>query len=169
MELRFVALALRKLWWLIALFAVFGIILARSLCGPSTGQYQSQALLLVRPSSSSVSPALASQPDRYVLSQISVLESTALAESVANMLGGDETPLTVRRSSDFVQRDETDIVVEFCMEVLPGADGTALGEGYLALYTMLWDEDEAMMIERAGALGVSAALSGSFDLGAYAL
>ena len=111
MELRFVALALRKLWWLIAVFAVLGIILARSLSGASTGQYESQALLLVRPSTSSVSPALASQPDRYVLSQISVLESTALAESVGNVLGGDETALTVRRSTKFVQRDETDIVV----------------------------------------------------------
>ena len=63
MELRFVALALRKLWWLIALFAVLGIILARSLGGASTGQYESQALLLVRPSTSfgESSPCLAAR------------------------------------------------------------------------------------------------------------
>ncbi len=43
---------------------------------------------------------------------------------------------------------ETDIVVEFCRELAADEDADAVGAGYVALYTRLWDEDEAMMQER---------------------
>jgi nitrite reductase/ring-hydroxylating ferredoxin subunit len=46
----------------------------------------------------------------------------------------------------------TDIVVEFCVSVLPGANSKSLGDGYLALYERLWDEDETMMQQRQAEL-----------------
>jgi nitrite reductase/ring-hydroxylating ferredoxin subunit len=42
----------------------------------------------------------------------------------------------------------SDIVVEFCLQVSPAVDVKALGDGYLALYERLWDEDETMMRQR---------------------
>ncbi|MBW2294569.1 MAG: Rieske (2Fe-2S) protein [Deltaproteobacteria bacterium] len=46
----------------------------------------------------------------------------------------------------------TDIVVEFCAKVPSGVDAKSLGDGYLALYERLWDEDETMMQQRQTAL-----------------
>jgi nitrite reductase/ring-hydroxylating ferredoxin subunit len=46
----------------------------------------------------------------------------------------------------------TDIVVEFCADVPPGANSKSLGDGYLALYERLWDEDETMMRQRQSEL-----------------
>jgi len=42
----------------------------------------------------------------------------------------------------------TRIRVEFCMQGVSGAQADALGAVYVALYTRLWDEDEAMMVRR---------------------
>ncbi len=110
MELQFINNALRKRWWILALFVVAGVVLASRIGGGVGTEYTSTSLVLVQPSVESVSPSLANQPDRYVQSQISVLESTGLAERVATRLGDPETALTVRRSTEFTQREDSDIV-----------------------------------------------------------
>jgi nitrite reductase/ring-hydroxylating ferredoxin subunit len=42
----------------------------------------------------------------------------------------------------------TDISVAFHIAAIPEAARAAIGEGYVRLYTRLWDEDEAMMQRR---------------------
>ncbi len=49
--------------------------------------------------------------------------------------------------------DATDIEVNFCIPGVAPAERDAVGRGYTALYTQLWDQDEAMMIRRAELLG----------------
>ncbi len=110
MELHFINKALRKRWWILAAFAAIGIMLATRVTGGEATEFESTALVLVQPSVESISPSLANQPDRYVQSQISVLESTVLADRVASALGEPETSLTVRRSIEFAQREDSDIV-----------------------------------------------------------
>jgi nitrite reductase/ring-hydroxylating ferredoxin subunit len=46
----------------------------------------------------------------------------------------------------------TEIEVEFRLALEPGSDPDSLGQGYIALYTRLWDEDEAMMQQRQNEL-----------------
>ncbi len=46
----------------------------------------------------------------------------------------------------------TGIEVEFRLAVESGSDPDSLGQGYIALYTRLWDEDEAMMQQRQNEL-----------------
>jgi nitrite reductase/ring-hydroxylating ferredoxin subunit len=50
----------------------------------------------------------------------------------------------------------TDIEVEFRLAPGSGSDPDSLGQGYIALYTRLWDEDEAMMQHRQRELDRSA-------------
>jgi len=52
----------------------------------------------------------------------------------------------------------TAIRVEFKLPGVAAGQGEALGRGYTALYTRLWDEDEAMMVRREAMLARSAAL-----------
>jgi capsular polysaccharide biosynthesis protein/cellulose biosynthesis protein BcsQ len=109
-ELHFINNALRKRWWILAVFVLGGVVLASRLGGGAGSEFTSTSLVLVQPSVESVSPSLANQPDRYVQSQITVLESTSLADRVASTLGEPETSLTVRRSVEFSQREDSDIV-----------------------------------------------------------
>lgn len=64
---------------------------------------------------------------------------------------------------------ETDIRVEFRLPGVSPAQVDALGRGYTALYTRLWDEDEAMMVRREDVLARLAAFpergSTALDLG----
>jgi nitrite reductase/ring-hydroxylating ferredoxin subunit len=52
----------------------------------------------------------------------------------------------------------TDIRVEFKLPGVVSAQVEALGRGYTALYTRLWDEDESMMVRREAMLARVAAL-----------
>ena len=47
-----------------------------------------------------------------------------------------------------VAEDATDVRVEFYLPGLDATTGSAQGRGFVALYTMLWDEDEEMMRAR---------------------
>ena len=51
--------------------------------------------------------------------------------------------------------DQTDIEVEFRVPGVAPEHRDAVGDGFLRLYTQLWDEDEAMMRERARELARS--------------
>ena len=110
MELRFVTLALRRLWWLPLLLAVLGLLVGGRLTASTGDEFESTALVLVQPSDDSISPAQSTAPDRFVASQISLLESNQISVQVAEQLGGDETALTVSRSLEFSQREESDVV-----------------------------------------------------------
>ncbi len=109
MELRFITLALKRLWFIPVLLGIAGLMLGGRLTAPGEAEYESVALVLVQPSDESISPAQSTAPDRFVASQISLLESNQIAENVAEQLPG-ETALTVSRSLEFSQREESDVV-----------------------------------------------------------
>lgn len=110
MEIRFATLALKRLWWLPVLLGIIGLVLGGRLTTAGEEQFESTALILVQPSDDSISPAQSTAPDRFVASQISLLESNQISENVAAVVGGDETALTVSRSLEFSQREESDVV-----------------------------------------------------------
>ncbi len=110
MELRFVTLALKRLWWIPVILGLVGLFAGGRLTASDGTEFRTTALVLVQPSDDSVSPAQTNQPDRFVASQISLLESNQISELVAARLGGDETSLTVARSLEFAQREESDVV-----------------------------------------------------------
>lgn len=110
MELRFVTLALKRLWWIPILLGLVGLFLGGRLTSTDGSEFEATSLILVQPSDESISPAQTTAPDRFVASQISLLESNQISELVAEELGGDETALTVSRSLEFSQREESDVV-----------------------------------------------------------
>lgn len=110
MELRFVTLALKRLWWIPVLLGIAGLFLGGRLTSTDGSEFEATSLILVQPSDESISPAQTTAPDRFVASQISLLESNQISELVAESLGGDETALTVSRSLEFSQREESDVV-----------------------------------------------------------
>ena len=109
-ELRFVTLALKRLWWLPVILGLFGLLIGGRFTATDGDEFEATALVLVQPSDDSISPAQVTAPDRFVASQISLLESNLISEAVATTLGGDETVLTVSRSLEFEQREESDVV-----------------------------------------------------------
>jgi nitrite reductase/ring-hydroxylating ferredoxin subunit len=66
--------------------------------------------------------------------------------------------------------DRTDIRVEFLVPDVPAEAADKLGAGFTALYTRLWDEDEAMMQRRTSLLarGRSREAPAPLDLGTLA-
>ena len=71
---------------------------------------------------------------------------------VARTLDGAGTPSEIWTRLDPVAAHRTAIEVEFCVAPLPEATLRRLGEGYVQLYTRLWDQDEGMMQGRESAL-----------------
>ena len=110
MELRFVTLALKRLWWIPVVFGLIGVLIGGRLTAPSGTEFESTALVLVQPSNNSISPAQSNAPDRFIASQISLIESTQIGELVADSLSLDETALTVSEAIEVSQRDESDVV-----------------------------------------------------------
>jgi nitrite reductase/ring-hydroxylating ferredoxin subunit len=72
---------------------------------------------------------------------------------VARTFAGAGTPSEIWTSLDPIAEDRTAIAVEFCVQPMPEEALENLGKGYVSLYTLLWDQDEAMMQTRQKALG----------------
>ncbi len=108
MELAFVLSALRRRLWLVALFAVLGVLPAVLSDPPVSNQYVSVAkLMVVQPTVGNVT-FLSGDPDRYVVGQLGVLESASLVNDVALKLGVSITD--VRESIEIEHEPSTDIV-----------------------------------------------------------
>lgn len=110
MELSFVFAALKRRWWIVLIFAELGVLPFVLGGGPATTSvFESEARLeILAPNDARTT---ASQPDRYLLSQIEVLQSRQLAEAVAERLGDPDGVRGVIRSSGFEHVPETDVVV----------------------------------------------------------
>lgn len=108
MELAFVLSALRRRLWLVALFAVLGILPAVLSDPPINNEYVSVAKLnVVQPTVGNVT-FLSGDPDRYVVGQLGVLESASLINDVALKVGMSITD--VRDAIDVVHDPGTDTV-----------------------------------------------------------
>jgi nitrite reductase/ring-hydroxylating ferredoxin subunit len=71
---------------------------------------------------------------------------------VARTFAGAGTPSEIWTTLDPVADDRTAIQVEFCVQPMPDEALRKLGNGYVSLYTLLWDQDEKMMQMRESAL-----------------
>ncbi len=110
MELSFVIKALQRRWWIIVLFSLLGAIPGALVDTGDTVEFQSDAVLLIQPPTTSQTISVSGDPDRYVQGQLNVLESLALAEAVSQSLG-DPNSANVRNNSEFNQISDTDIVI----------------------------------------------------------
>jgi Mrp family chromosome partitioning ATPase/capsular polysaccharide biosynthesis protein len=108
MELEYVAKAVRRFWPVVLLCALFGIIAGQILQPSSAPRYESTALLLIVPSSETSSGAAAG--DRYVASQLVVLESPPMAARAAEISGVPLTDGTGAQTVSFIQIAGTDVV-----------------------------------------------------------
>lgn len=108
MELSFVISALKRRWWVVLIFAELGVLPLILGGAPVTQLYESDARMEILPPEGARTSA--AQPDRYVLSQIEVLNGRAIADEVAQRLGDPDEAEAVRRSTAVEHIAETDIV-----------------------------------------------------------
>lgn len=136
MELSFVIAALKRKGWVVLLCGVVGFLAAVSIEPPRT-QYESTGLLLLSPSGFDDGVAYANQPDRFVLSQLGVLEAEGLAERVAQRVTAEgafeESAASVRASIEMTQDLDSDIVNITATTSSPERS-TAIAQAYVDLY-----------------------------------
>ena len=90
---------------------------------------------------------------------------------VARTLAGPGAETEIWTRLDPVERRRTDIEVEFWLPDVAADRRDALGAAYVALYTRLWDQDEAMMQRRSFLLDaprIARAAPEAIDIGAEA-
>jgi len=84
--------------------------------------------------------------------EIELITNRAARHYVARTLSGAGVPSEIWTSLDPIAEDRTAIEVEFCVQPMSDDALRKLGNGYVSLYTLLWDQDEEMMQTRARAL-----------------
>lgn len=132
MELAFVLSALRRRLWLVALFAVLGVLPAMMAEPQTTNEYVSVAKLsIVQPTVGNVT-YLSGDPDRYVLGQLGVLESASLVNEVALEVGMSITD--VRESIKVEHEPGTDIV-DITATANDAETARMLAQTYVETYT----------------------------------
>ncbi len=115
MELSFVIAALRRRFWVVTLFALLGSLPGLTTDSVTSDMWVSTSVLSVQSPTRTNLNVFSSNPDRYVLSQLSVLESESLAAEVVNEVnlqpgGSDLTVADLRATVDIKHKPETDIV-----------------------------------------------------------
>ena len=108
MELSFVLSALRRRFWVVSLFAFLGALPGLLTDPPVSNEYRSVADLVIQQPTQGNVAFLSSDPDRYVISQLSVLESAGLVQEVADLNGLN--PAEVREAIQIEQLPDTDVV-----------------------------------------------------------
>lgn len=84
--------------------------------------------------------------------KIELITNRAAHHYVARTVEGPGAPGEIWTSLDPVAADQTAIRVEFCVLPMPEDALRNLGQGFIGLYTMLWNQDEEMMQSRTTAL-----------------
>jgi capsular polysaccharide biosynthesis protein len=105
------AAAFRRSRWVILVLIVIGAVAGAGLALSSKNQYQAVARLSI--TEPDISTLVGSQgqepPDRYVATQIGILQSNPIAQTVAKQLPG-ETMLSVQKAVSVAQEGTSDIV-----------------------------------------------------------
>ena len=110
MELSFIVKAVRRYWWLFLGLCALGVVPAMMFDTTSEPYHESRAIVLVSPPSESRVQVNFNDPDRYVLGQLSLLRSDALADRVAIEIGEGATADSVLRGIDIIHEPDTDVV-----------------------------------------------------------
>ena len=88
MELSFVINAVKRYWWAVVACVLLGTMAGVQLRGDQTTSFKSTAMLLISAPTNSITEAFSAGADRYLLGQLSVLQSNELAVRVAEDVGG---------------------------------------------------------------------------------
>ena len=110
MELSFVVTAVRRYWWITLICIVVGTMAGLNLRGEAVEEYSSTSLILVSAPTASAANTFSSGGDRYVQGELSVLQSTSLAESVATDVGQGLTADDVVELVEISQIISTDVI-----------------------------------------------------------
>lgn len=109
-ELSYLMAAVRRRWWLIGSLAILGGILGLLAGGDKTVAYQARAVLNIQPPQNALGGTVfISDPDRYVISQLSVLRSEGLAQRVASAHPG-QTSQSIANAVSIAHEPKSDIV-----------------------------------------------------------
>ncbi len=140
MELSFVLSALRRRLWLVALFALLGSLPGLLSDPPVSNEYRSVAKLnIVQPTQGNVT-YLSSDPDRYVISQLSVLESASLVNEVALANG---LSITAVRQAVTIEQDPDTDVVEISAVATDPDQARSIAQSYVEAYMSTLDTDRS--------------------------
>ena len=136
MELSFVIAALRRNGWVIVVCSVLGFFASLSI-EPPRAQFESNGLLLLSPSGFDGGVAYANQPDRFVLTQLGVLQAEGLADRVAERVNAgsslEETAGSVSRNTEMTQNLDSD-TVNIATTTGQALRSQLIAQAYLDLY-----------------------------------
>jgi Mrp family chromosome partitioning ATPase len=137
MELSFVISALRRRFWVVTLFALLGSLPGLTTDKVASNSWESTAVLNIQPPTRVNVNLFSTNPDRYVLGQLSVLESEELAATVADQVskgsGQTITPSDLRQIVKINHKPETD-VVEITTTADDAAKSQAISQAYATIY-----------------------------------
>lgn len=140
MDVSFLIRSVRRYWWLFAVCVLLGLLPGLAQASGSSSHYESEAILLVGPPSESrVQVSFTNDPDRYVLGQVSVLQSQSIAERVANTVGGGETAQSVSQATTIGHEPKTDIV-QIKVATEDPTLSTKIADAYLDVYFLLLED-----------------------------
>ncbi|MDH5291157.1 MAG: hypothetical protein OEY41_14280, partial [Acidimicrobiia bacterium] len=137
MELSFVISALRRRFWVVTLFALLGSLPGLTSNRADSNVWESTAVLNVQPPTRTGVNFFQVDPDRYVLGQLSVLQSEELASQVAGeVTKASNTEITaaeLRQIVSIEHKPETD-VVEITTTTDNDVKAQAISQMYADLY-----------------------------------
>ncbi|MEY4230458.1 MAG: hypothetical protein RLZZ362_1307, partial [Actinomycetota bacterium] len=140
MDVSFLIRSVRRYWWLFAVCVLLGLLPGLAQASGSSSHYESEAILLVGPPSESrVQVSFTNDPDRYVLGQVSVLQSQSIAERVANTVGGGETAQSVSQATTIGHEPKTDIV-QIKVATEDPTLSPKIADAYLDVYFLLLED-----------------------------
>lgn len=140
MDVSFLVKSVRRYWWLFALCLLLGVLPGFAKASTASSSYESEAILLVGPPSESrVQVSFTNDPDRYVLGQVSVLQSQSIAERVANTVGRGETAQSVQQATRIIHEPKTDIV-QIKVGTADPTLSTGIADAYLDVYFLLLED-----------------------------
>ncbi|MEM9561222.1 MAG: hypothetical protein AAGA93_01305 [Actinomycetota bacterium] len=141
MELSFVLSALRRRFWVVSLFALLGAL--PGLLTDDTvisNDYRSVADISIQQPTQANAGFFTSDPDRYVIGQLSVLESAGLVQEVADL--NNLTPFDVRQAIEIEQLPETDVVEIRAVYTDPDT-ARGIAQGYVDAYMSTLETDRS--------------------------
>lgn len=106
MEFKIIFVAIRQRWPLLLLFTAAGIAISLLLLSSGAARFESTALIEARPASNITSPALQTQPDRYVQGEIAVIDGSGIRSRVADIIDGaipNDVSIEQIESSDIIE------------------------------------------------------------------
>lgn len=135
MELSFVINAVKRYWWAVVACVLLGTMAGVQLRGDQTTSFKSTAMLLISAPTNSITEAFSAGADRYLLGQLSVLQSNELAVRVAEDVGGIDAE-AVQEQVLISQVMSTDAVAIEASAPTPEV-AEALATAYVEQYTAL--------------------------------